>query len=267
MGRWKGKQPFWWFFSKVVFFALLNGSWFQLHACEILESKEIALLPKFRGKVGYVQYFDQKRLSAAASGRSWVERVRDHSVDCSSFCLFGNDPSQDMHRGRPSCLLQQVLSPLCTDAPFALWTCPASCSSSGSGAALTSATDAPTFNKRTSFSRASTASRMNTTPAELPANRKCWKVVMPFIGLKRPSTNASQLYQVQDDRRATSLWFDDLAMTSTRSSMVSTSDLLYFFFNKRSRRQGTACGHHAWATNLNSRTWCEQSRQNAALLE
>ena len=82
---------------------------------------------------------------------------------------------------------------------------PASCSSSGSGAASTSATDTPAFNKRTSFSGASTASRTNTTPGELLANRKCWKVVMPLIGLKRPSTNASQLYQVQDERRATSL--------------------------------------------------------------
>ena len=57
------------FFESCVF-ALLNGSWFQLHACEILESYEIVLLSKFRGKVGYVQDFDQKRRSAAASGRS-----------------------------------------------------------------------------------------------------------------------------------------------------------------------------------------------------
>ena len=68
---------------------------------------------------------------------------------------------------------------------------PASCSSSGSGAASTSATDTPAFNKRTSFSGASTASRTNTTPGELLANRKCWKVVMPLI---RPSTKASQLF-------------------------------------------------------------------------
>ena len=64
------KTAIWVIFSKVVFFALLNGSWFQLHAREILESYEIALLSKFRGKVGYVQDFDQKRRSAAASGRS-----------------------------------------------------------------------------------------------------------------------------------------------------------------------------------------------------
>ena len=52
------KTPIWVIFSKVVFFfALLNGSWFQVHAREILESHEIALLSKFRGKVGYVQRF------------------------------------------------------------------------------------------------------------------------------------------------------------------------------------------------------------------
>ena len=81
---------------------------------------------------------------------------------------------------------------------------PVSSSASGSVAASTSATDTPAFNKGTSFSGASTASRTNRTPGELLANRKCWKVVMPLIGLKRPSTNASQLYQVQDERRATS---------------------------------------------------------------
>ena len=47
------KTAIWVIFSKVVFFALLNGSWFQLHACEILESYEIDLLSKFRGKAMY----------------------------------------------------------------------------------------------------------------------------------------------------------------------------------------------------------------------
>ena len=41
------KTATWLIFSKVVFFALLNGSWFQLHAREILESYEIALLSKW----------------------------------------------------------------------------------------------------------------------------------------------------------------------------------------------------------------------------
>ena len=192
-------------FSKVVFFALLNGSWFQLHAREILESYEIALLSKFRGKVSYVQDFDQKRRSAAAI-RPVVSRACSRSRG-RLFKLLSvqKDPSQDMGRGCPSCLRRRILSPLCTDTLFALWTGPRRVASSGSGAASTSSTDTPAFNKRTSFSGASTASRTNTTPGELLANRKCWKVEMPLIGLKRPSTNASQLYQVQDERRATSL--------------------------------------------------------------
>ena len=118
------KTAIWVIFSKVVFFALLNGSWFQLHAREILGSYEIALLSKFRGKVGYVQDFDQKRRSAAC-----VRPVVSRACSRSRGRLFKllsvqKDLSQDMGRRCLSCLRRRILSPLCTDTLFALWTGP-----------------------------------------------------------------------------------------------------------------------------------------------
>ena len=117
------------------------------------------------------------------------------------------------------CLLQRILSPLCTDTRFALWTGPRRVASLAVALLRHSLTDRPAFiNKRTSFSGVSTASRTNTTPGELLSNRKCWKVVMPLIGLKRPSTNASKLYQIQDERRA---------VVVLRGSRVNIDEILH----------------------------------------
>ena len=61
-----------------------------------------------------------------SGGRPQRPASRESSVFATARSLLSvqKDPSQDMGRGCPSCLWRRILSPLCTDTRFALWTGP-----------------------------------------------------------------------------------------------------------------------------------------------